>query len=225
MFPKSVPASDVLKVVLSLGNTSQSQVIKALESQGLLNDGVRSLIKGSKDLTSDLARMGDSPIEESFHHMSDFVSPKNIEFFTEKLLPGVIGGAGAIEMGGHLDETFGTDTYKKLYKDLETDPNTSPEGMSVFEGDKIIENGPYGRTRWSSSRRKKVASVDEDIAKLLPSYTAKNVMAKFQSQAFQALPPNQKLAVVDRTLRDLTKELTPLMQYLKKMGFNVYDES
>ena len=50
-------------------------------------------------------------------------------------------------------------------------------------------------------------------------------MAQFESPAFQALSPNQKLAFVDNTLKKLTRDLTPLMQYLKQMGFNVYDES
>lgn len=226
MNPKEVPASEVLKVLVGLGNPTKSELMTALESQGLLNDGVKSLIKGSKDLTGDLGKMGDNPIEKTYHHMSDFFSPKNSEFFTEKMLPGVIGTMGSLEMMGHPDEMFGGETYKNLYQELESKPYEKKPGMSHFMDDIQESSNPYGRTKWSRVKRNKTASVDQVMENLLPSgLTAQNVMAKFQGPAFQALSPNQKVAYVDQTLRNLTKDLAPLMNYLKQMGFNVYNES
>lgn len=227
MNPSGVPASEVLNVFMSLGNPTKKELLSALESQGLLNDGVKSLVKGSKDLLGDLGKMGDNPIEKSYHHMSDFFSPGNAEFFTEKVLPGAIGFKGISDMQGHMNETFNSEKYEKLYKDLESPPNQMPAGMSHFMGDKLEESGPYDRTKWaSSSRRKKIASIDQDMAKLLPSgYSTKNIMAQFESPAFQAMSPNQKLAFVDNTLKKLTRDLNPLIKYLRQMGFNVYDES
>jgi hypothetical protein len=228
MNPTGVKASDVLDVITGLGgNASKSQITNALKASGHYNEGVGSLIRGSKDVYGDLIEMGESPIEKTFNHMGDFFSPKNSEFFTEKALPGLIGGIGAAEMLAHPDERFGDPTYKKLYQELERKPYTKPEGMSHFENDTIQESeNPYGRTKWSKTKRNKIASVDEDLAKLLPSnLTSKNVMAKFQNQAFQALEPNQKVAYIQRTLQDLSKDLKPLMEYLNKIGFNVYNGS
>lgn len=226
MNPTGVKASDVLDVITGLGgNPSKSQITNALKASGHYNEGVGSLIRGSKDLYGDLIEMGESPIEKTFNHMGDFFSPKNSEFFTEKALPGLIGGIGALEMNAHSDERFGNEAYKNLYQELESKPYTKPDDMSHFQNDTIQESdNPYGRTKWSKSKRNRIASVDEDIAKLVP-YTAQSVMAKFQNQAFQALSPNQKVAYVDRTLRELNKDLKPLMNYLNKIGFNVYDES
>jgi hypothetical protein len=63
------------------------------------------------------------------------------------------------------------------------------------------------------------------FASCCSNLTSKNVMAKFQNQAFQALEPNQKVAYIERTLQDLSKDLKPLMEYLNKIGFNVYNGS
>lgn len=226
MNPTGVKASDVLDVIMGLGgDPSSKQMINALKASGHYNEGVGSLIKGSKDLHGDLFDMGDNPIEKTFHHMGDFFSPSNSEFFTEKALPGLIGGIGAGEMLEQSDERFGDPTYKNLYQELESKPYSKTPGMNHFQNDTILESdNPYGRTKWSKIKRNRIASVDEDIAKLVP-YTAQSVMAKFQNQAFQALSPNQKLAYVDRTLRELNTDLKPLMSYLNKIGFNVYDES
>lgn len=226
MNPSGVKASDILNVISGLGsNASKSQMIDALKASGHYNEGVKSFLKGSRDPFGDLIDMGDNTIEKTYHHMSDFFSPENSEFFTEKALPGLIGGVGAGEMLAHPDERFNNESYNKLYQELESKPYTKSNDMSHFLNDTIQESdNPYGRTKWSKSNRNKIASVDEDIAKLVP-YTAQSVMAKFQNQAFQALSPNQKVAYVDRTLRELNKDLKPLMNYLNKIGFNVYDES
>jgi hypothetical protein len=231
MGPSSgIKASEILSSILSMGgNPTKSDIVSHLTSNGLLNDGVKSFIKGTpdRDILSSLGEMGDDPISKTFKHSSDFFSPSNSEFFTEKALPGLIGGIGAAEMLAHSDERFGDPTYKKLYQELERKPYTKPEGMSHFQNDTIQESeNPYGRTKWSKTKRNKIASVDEDLAKLLPSnLTSKNVMAKFQNQAFLALADNQKVAYIERTLQDLSKDLKPLMEYLNKIGFNVYNGS
>ena len=135
MNPTGVKASDVLDVITGLGgNASKSQITNALKASGHYNEGVGSLIRGSKDVYGDLIEMGESPIEKTFNHMGDFFSPKNSEFFTEKALPGLIGGIGAAEMLAHPDERFGDPTYKKLYQELERRLNRklTPEDKDNF---------------------------------------------------------------------------------------------
>jgi hypothetical protein len=222
----------ILNELNMMPGLSKTQALEHLKTQRLVNKGVEDLFKSQKDTQSVIGKLMDMSDEgiKSINPMDKFSTVSKVftqlmdpKFLTEKVAPGIVGGVQALEMGGHLDETFGNKTYEELTKSFERPESyVDPKENNLFQGQTVEKNGPYGISKWkesNSSRRRVVSqSVVDEIKSSMPKYTVNSILSQLSSPEFVKLSQTQKLNTVNKMLTDLQKDLAPIQKKLLEMG-------
>ncbi len=192
---------------LALQGHDTGEIFDIFKKNNLLNKGVESAFSGAKDpssLISNLTKIGgesitDNDILESANPFAKVFNIKNIEDTYENVLPSAIGTAAQVEMLGHGDETFNSETYKKLFENINPEaPSTGLSQTKKFETPK-----PYERVKIST----RTAQNQQEILSKIPNMN--DVLRRLNAIAQNPNPAN-RTAELNKLTSELQKSLQPL---------------